>query len=148
MSETNNKITNSSIVDKNSNDAFFMLQAESQSELSKCLKIKVGSVLVKDDIIIGRGFNKAPCECAECNVLKKGHCDKAIHAEAETLIDALHRNAIPEGATMYVTHFPCVECSQLIKNAGISRLVYKRDYNDERGDQKAYLWGIELRQVE
>lgn len=134
--------------DQDINDSFFMLQAKGAANLSKCLKLKVGAVLVKDDAIIGRGCNASPVPCNECDVLEEGHCNKAIHAEAQALIDALHRNIDPKGATMYVTHFPCVECSQLIKNAGISRLVYKRDYNDERGDQKAYLWGIELRQVD
>lgn len=144
-----NKITDTSIVDRDSNDAFFILQAESQAELSKCLKIKVGAVLVKDDIIIGQGFNAVPLKhiCTECKVLENGHCSIASHAEAEAIIKALQNEKEPEGSTLYCTHFPCVNCSALLKKSGVSRLVYKHDYNDERGDQRAYLWNIEIKQV-
>lgn len=108
---------------------------------SKCLSRHVGAILVKNGIIIGRGANNAPVHtkpCSECirhkNNIKSGKsldiC-KAIHAEENAILDAMTKTRDLEGATLYVSVFPCYNCAKLIVNQGISKVVYLTDYDSE-----------------
>ena len=99
-------------------DDYFMLNAELISSRSTCPRASVGAIIVKDNQLIASGYNGSTsgddhCCDVGCKLDKKGqHCIRTVHA----------------GATIYVTHFPCVLCSKLIIQAGISKVVYNIPY--------------------
>lgn len=104
------------------------------SKMSHAERLKVGSVLVKDDNIIAYGFNGAPtgfdnvCEDDEGNTMPH-----VIHSEENVLIKAAKGKETVPGSTLYITHSPCVKCSRLIAQAGIVRVVYLDEYRDPEG---------------
>ena len=111
-------------------DSKFMCIATAVADASKCLQIQVGSVIVKNGMVLSTGYNgpvKGAKHCHECNrdKLKLPHCKLAVHAEANALIQA-GREAF--GATMYCTHSPCGYCARLIVNSGVIRFVYYIPY--------------------
>ena len=108
--------------------------AKRAAEESFAERLKVGSVLVRDDNIISYGWNGAPtgfdnvCEDDEGNTLPH-----IIHSEENVLIKASNSGNVVKGATLYITHSPCVKCSRLIAQAGIVRVVYLDEYRDPGG---------------
>lgn len=122
------------IVDK---DAYYMDLAEQVAELSSCDKFKVGCVILCANDVPMFGTNMIPGKnkCELC-IKHNNHCVPAIHAEISALgqvakIDELST----KNATVYLTHAPCYACALALIAAGISRIVYKWDYMDDRGDQ-------------
>ncbi len=141
-----------------SSHEYFMRMAETAAERSTCLRRKVGAVLVKDNHIISTGYNGSPvgipncCDVGTCMRTSKGipsgtnlDIDYAVHAEQNAIIQcAVHGNTTP-GATMYVTHQPCIECTRMIINAGIKCIVYKEDYpNAEFAESLLMQAGVQL----
>ena len=105
---------------------------------------KVSALIVRDKRILTTGYNGAPAGVKSC--VEKGNCLRrdmniasgtraelcyAVHAEQNAIAQAAKIGICVEGATMYVTHQPCVICSKLIVNAGLRRVVYKRPYPDD-----------------
>lgn len=109
-------------------DELYMSIAEMVANKSRCKRSKVGAVVVKNGNIIAFGWNGMPagydneCECA--GVTRP----EVVHAEANALMKCAKSTESTEGATMYITHSPCWECSKLILSAGISRVVYRHKY--------------------
>ena len=99
------------------------------AENSYCERRKVGALVVKDKMIISDGYNGTPvgfenvCE-DESNVTKP----YVLHAEANAITKIARSNNNSEGATLYVTASPCIECAKLIIQAGIKRVVYGEKY--------------------
>lgn len=112
---------------------------------SYCKRRKVGALIVKDRMIISDGYNGTPsgfenvCE-DEDNVTKS----YVLHAEANAITKIAKSNNSSEGATLYITDSPCIECSKLIIQAGISRVVYARKYRITDGLDLLERAGIEL----
>ena len=98
------------------------------SENSYCIRRQVGALIVKDKMIISDGYNGTPSGfenvCEEDGVTKP----YVLHAEANAITKIARSGNNSEGATLYVTDSPCIECSKLIIQAGIKRVVYARDY--------------------
>lgn len=109
-------------------DRRYLRMATIWAENSYCKRRQVGALIVKDKMIISDGYNGTPSGfenvCEEDNVTKA----YVLHAEANaiTKIARSHNNA--DGATLYVTDEPCIECAKLIIQAGIRRVVYARHY--------------------
>ena len=105
-------------------DYLYMRMARTWSENSYCVRRKVGAILVKDQMIISDGYNGTPSGfenvCEENNVSKP----YVLHAEANALTKVARSNNSSEGATLYVTASPCMECAKLIIQSGIKRVVY------------------------
>jgi len=104
------------------------------AERSTCNKLRVGCVLVKDNRIISTGYNGSirgheHCTDAGCLLNDEGRCIRTIHAEQNAVLLAL---ASTEGSTAYVTHEPCENCTKLLNQAGIKRVVYANPYKNER----------------
>lgn len=107
---------------------------------SKCKSRAVGAIIVKDDCLIAEGFNSAPCgstteECPrqKCQGVESpsgAYLDQAIcsHAEANALANCAKRGVRTEGAELYCTTEPCLECSKLIIGAGIKLVVFSDEY--------------------
>lgn len=123
---------------------YFMEMAELTAKRSTCLRRHVGAVIVKDRHVIASGYNGAPRGIAHCD--ERGGCLReklnvpsgqrhelcmALHAEQNAIIQAASLGQSVEGATIYVTHQPCVICAKMIINAGIDKIVVKEGYPDE-----------------
>ena len=124
-------------------DRYFMDIAVLVSSRTTCLRRQVGAVIVKDKRLLSTGYNGAPVglkHCAEIGCLRqklgvksgeKHELCRAIHAEQNAIIQAATFGVPLLGASIYITHFPCVLCSKMIINAGIKRIVYSHGYPDQ-----------------
>ncbi|MDO9693814.1 MAG: cytidine/deoxycytidylate deaminase family protein [Candidatus Latescibacteria bacterium] len=124
-------------------DRYFMEIAVLVSSRTTCLRRQVGAVIVKDKRLLSTGYNGAPVglkHCAELGCLReklgvksgeKHELCRAIHAEQNAIIQAATFGVPLQGASIYITHFPCVLCSKMIINAGIKRIVYSQGYPDQ-----------------
>lgn len=113
-------------------DSYFMKIAYAVSERSTCDRAFVGCVLVLEKRILTSGFNGSPAGQPHCDeeghLMVEGHCVRTIHAETNAIIQAALHGVSTKGATCYVTHFPCINCTKALINAGIHRLVYSVGY--------------------
>lgn len=110
-------------------DKRYLRMARIWSENSYCTRRKVGALIVKDKMIISDGYNGTPSGfenvCEDENGLTKPY---VLHAEANAITKIARSNNNSDGATLYVTDSPCIECSKLIIQAGIRRVVYAKQY--------------------
>ncbi len=115
-------------------DLAYLKMARTWGELSHCHRKKVGALIVKDKMIISDGYNgtpsgfENPCEDEE-NYTKW----YVLHAEANAILKVAASTQSCVGATLYLTLSPCRECSKLIHQAGIKRVVYSKKYKDDSG---------------
>ena len=117
-------------------DYLYMRMARTWAENSYCVRRKVGALLVKDQMIISDGYNGTPSGFE--NVCEDEHnvsYPYVLHAEANAISKVARSNNSSDRATLYVTASPCLECSKLIIQAGIKRVVYGEEYRltDFRG---------------
>lgn len=129
-----------------SKDEYFMEIAKIVAKRSTCLRRQVGAVLVKDTHIISTGYNGSPAGLSHCtsdtcvrtklNLLsgEKPHLCRAVHAELNCVIQAaLHGTTVAGDTVMYTTTFPCIDCTKVLINAGIKRIVYLDEYDETSG---------------
>lgn len=111
-------------------DTYFLEIAFKVRERSTCPRLQVGAVVVKDNRIKGTGYNGSPSGLAHCDdsgcMMRGNHCVRTIHAEVNALLECSPEER--KDATLYVTARPCAECSKLIINSGIKRVVYAMEY--------------------
>lgn len=134
-------------------DSYFMKIASAVSERSTCDRAAVGCVLVREKRILTTGFNGSPSGQPHCDevghLMVDGHCVRTIHAEMNAIIQAALHGVSTRGATCYVTHFPCINCTKALINAGIVRLVYSVAYRqDENALEFLRVAGVEIVQKE
>jgi len=125
-------------------DSYFMKMAELVSTRSTCMRRQVGAVIVQDKHIVATGYNGAPRGIMHCD--ERGECLRqklgvpsgerhelcmALHAEQNAIIQAATSGQTIEGATIYITHQPCIICAKMIINSGIRRIVVKEGYPDQ-----------------
>ena len=110
-------------------DKRYIRMASVWAENSYCKRRQVGAILVKDKMIISDGYNGTPSGfenvCEDENNETKPY---VLHAEANAITKVARSNNSSEGATMYVTSSPCIECAKLIIQSGITRVVYANSY--------------------
>ena len=129
-------------------DKAYLRIAREWSKLSHCKRKKVGALIVKDRMIISDGYNGTPSGFENCCEDKDGTTKwYVLHAEANAILKVAASTQSCEGATLYITMSPCKDCSKLIHQAGIKRLVYWIDYKDNSGLQFLERAGIELEQI-
>jgi dCMP deaminase len=113
-------------------DSYFMKIAEDVAVRSTCDRAKVGAVLVKDKHIISTGYNGSPAGLEHCDdvghLMVDGHCVRTVHAEVNAIIQAAVFGLATKDAVCYVTHFPCLNCTKMLINARISKLIYLNSY--------------------
>ncbi len=130
-------------------DQRYLQMADTWSQNSYCKRRQVGALLVKDQMIISDGYNGTPsgfenvCE-DEDNKTKP----YVLHAEANAITKVAKSGNSSNGATLYVTSSPCVECSKLIIQAGIKRVVFTESYRLEDGINLLKRAEIEVKQVD
>ena len=126
-------------------DKRYLRMASIWSENSYCKRRQVGALIVKDKMIISDGYNGTPSGfenvCEDENNVTHPY---VLHAEANAITKIARSNNNSEGATLYVTDSPCIECAKLIIQAGIKRVVYSRQYRLDDGIQLLKKAGIEV----
>ncbi len=123
----------------------YLRMARIWAENSYCQRRKVGALVVKNKMIISDGYNGTPSgfenQCEDENNVTKSY---VLHAEANAITKLARSNNNSENATLYVTASPCIECSKLIIQAGIKRVVYGEKYRLEDGINLLKKAGIEV----
>lgn len=126
-------------------DRRYLRMAGIWAENSYCERRKVGALIVKDKMIISDGYNGTPSGfeniCEDETGITKPY---VLHAEANAITKIARSGNNSDGATLYVTDSPCIECSKLIIQAGIKRVVYSRDYRLTDGVDLLRRAGIEV----
>jgi len=126
-----------------------MRMAAEWAQLSHCNRKQVGALIVKDRMIIADGFNGTPTGFPNSCENVDGETNwYVLHAEANAITKLARSNNSSVGATLYITMSPCRECSKLIHQAGISRVVYRDEYKDPQGLDFLRSAGVELVHLE
>ncbi|MEL4307176.1 deoxycytidylate deaminase [Joostella sp. CR20] len=126
-------------------DRAYLRMAQEWGKLSHCKRKQVGAIIVKDRMIISDGYNGTPTgfenECENEEHFTKWY---VLHAEANAILKVASSTQSCKGATLYITLSPCKECSKLVHQAGITRVVYSRAYKDDEGLKFLEKAGVEL----
>ncbi len=126
-------------------DLAYLKMAQTWGELSYCKRKKVGALIVKDKMIISDGYNGTPSgfenTCEDDDNYTKWY---VLHAEANAILKVAGSTQSCKGSTLYITLSPCKECSKLIHQSGITRLVYSKKYKDSSGLEFLKKAGVEI----
>jgi len=126
-------------------DVAYLKMAKEWAKLSYCKRKQVGALIVKGKMIISDGYNGTPTgfenSCEDDENYTKWY---VLHAEANAILKVASSTQSCKGATLYITLSPCKECSKLIHQSGIKRLVYANAYKDDSGLRFLEKAGIEL----
>ena len=129
-------------------DIAYLKMAETWGKLSYCKRRKVGAIIVKNRMIISDGYNGTPTGfenvCEDEDNYTKWY---VLHAEANAILKVASSTQSCDGATLYVTLSPCRECSKLIHQSGISRVVYSEAYKDLSGVEFLKKAGVTVNQI-
>ncbi|MBR6639277.1 MAG: dCMP deaminase family protein [Muribaculaceae bacterium] len=130
-------------------DKRYLRMARIWAENSYCQRRQVGAIIVKDKMIISDGYNGTPVGfeniCEDNNGLTKPY---VLHAEANAITKVARSNNSSDGATLYVTASPCLECAKLIIQSGIRRVVFNELYRITDGIDLLTRAGIECKHIE
>lgn len=123
--------------------------AEIYAELSYAKRLKVGSIIVKNERIISIGYNGTPAGWDNNCEYDKGLKTKpeVIHAEANAIAKLARSSESGEGAEMFITHAPCMECAKLIYTSGITHVFYRNPYRDNSGLEFLQKCNVEVNQI-
>jgi dCMP deaminase len=126
-------------------DKAYLRIAKEWGQLSYCKRKQVGAIIVKDRMIISDGYNGTPSGFENCceneENLTKWY---VLHAEANAILKVARSTQSCENATLYITLSPCKECSKLIHQSGIKRVVYHQEYKDTSGIDFLRKAGVEV----
>lgn len=130
-------------------DKAYLRLALEWSKLSYCKRKQVGAIIVRDKMIISDGYNGAPSGFENCcedeNNLTYWH---VLHAEANAILKVARSTHSCEGATLYITLSPCKDCSKLIHQSGIKRVVFIQEYKDNSGLDFLKKAGVVVEQIQ
>jgi len=133
---------------QNKYDRAYLRIAREWGQLSYCKRKKVGAIIVKDRMIISDGYNGTPSGFENCcedeDNLTKWY---VLHAEANAILKVARSTQSCEGATLYITMSPCKDCSKLIHQSGIKRVVYLQGYKDDSGIDFLLKAGVEVAHI-
>ena len=128
-------------------DIAYLKMAKEWAKLSHCNRKKVGALIVKDNMIISDGYNGTPSGFDNCCEDENGLTHwYVLHAEANAILKTAGSTHNCKISTLYLTMSPCKDCSKLIHQAGISRLVYINKYKDTSGLEFLKSAGVEIKE--
>ncbi len=134
---------------QNKYDIAYMKMAKEWSKLSYCQRKQVGALIVKDSMIISDGYNGTPSGFENVCETKDGETKwYVLHAEANAILKCAKYGQSCKGADLYLTLSPCKECSKLIHQAGIKRVIYNKEYKDPSGIQFLKKAGVKITYLE
>ncbi len=126
-------------------DKAYLRMASEWGKLSFCKRKQVGAIIVKNRMIISDGYNGTPTGFENPCEDEEGYTKwYVLHAEANAISKVASSTQSCSGATLYITLSPCKECSKLIHQSGIKRVVYQHAYKDDSGIQFLSKAGVEL----
>lgn len=134
-------------------DQYFMAQSDLLALRSTCTRLMVGATVVRDKRIIAGGYNGSVsggthCIDEGCYIID-GHCVRTVHAEANALLQCAKFGVPTENAEIYVTHFPCLQCSKQIIQSGIKAVYYASDYKNHSYAIELFKnAGVQMKKVE
>lgn len=133
----------------NKYDKAYLRLAKEWSKLSYCKRKQVGAIIVHNRMIISDGYNGTPSGFENCcedeNNLTHWY---VLHAEANAILKVANSTQSCKDATLYITLSPCKECSKLIHQSGIKRVVYHEGYKDDSGLQFLIKAGVEVQHID
>jgi dCMP deaminase len=133
----------------NKYDKAYLRIADEWSKLSYCKRKQVGAIIVRDRMIISDGYNGTPSGFDNCCEDHEGLTNwYVLHAEANAILKVARSTQTCDGATLYITLSPCKECSKLIHQSGIKRVVYQKGYRDTSGVDFLEKAGVIVDQIE
>jgi dCMP deaminase len=133
----------------NKYDRAYLRIAKEWGLLSYCKRKQVGAIIVRDKMIISDGYNGTPSGFENCCEDDNGLTNwYVLHAEANAILKVAKSTQSCEGATLYITLSPCKECSKLIHQSGIKRVVYQTGYKDTSGIDFLAKAGVIVEQIE
>jgi len=137
-------------------DEYFLELLQVIKTRSTCIRRQVAAIIVKDKHILSTGYNGAPVGLAHCDEVgcvreannvpsgERHELCRGIHAEQNAIVQAAIHGASIKGGHIYITHSPCVQCSKMIINAGIKKVIFSGDYPDKLSMEMLGEAGIEL----
>jgi dCMP deaminase len=130
-------------------DKAYLRMAATWAQLSHCSRKKVGALIVRDGRIISDGYNGTPAGFDNCCENDHGETHwYVLHAEANAILKVARSTNDCSDATLYLTLSPCKDCSKLVLQAGINRVVYMHDYKDTTGIDFLRSAGVEIVKIE
>jgi dCMP deaminase len=141
-------------------DKYFMSIAELVAGRATCLRRQIGAVVIMDRRILTTGYNGVPSGISHCDVTgclreqlnvpsgERHELCRGLHAEQNAIIQAAYSGVSIKGASIYITHFPCVVCAKMLINAGIKEVVYANYYPDRLSEAMLAEAGMLVRQVD
>ena len=127
-------------------DTAYLKMALEWGKLSHCIRKQVGALIVKDRMIISDGFNGTPTGFDNCCENEEGITKwEVLHAEANAILKVASSTQSAKNSTLYITLSPCTQCSKLIHQAGIKRVVYAKSYRDSSGLDFLEKAGVEIK---
>ena len=111
-------------------DEYFISSALLMSSRSSCERLHVGCVLVKENRIISAGYNGFLAGLPHESCVVNNHEQNTVHAEQNAISDCAKRGVSVNGATAYITHYPCINCTKILLAAGIKEIKYYDDYKN------------------
>ena len=112
-------------------DDYFISIALLAAQRSPCARLHVGSVIVRDNRMISMGYNGFIAGCPHVSHMRDGHEQATIHSEINAICDCAKRGVTLNGAKIYITHYPCLNCFKTICSSGIVEIIYLEDYNND-----------------
>ena len=129
-------------------DKAYLKMANEWAKLSHCKRRQVGALIVKDKMIISDGYNGTPTGFENCCEDDEGYTKwYVLHAEANAILKVASSTQSTRESTLYVTLSPCTDCSKLIFQSGISRVVYITEYKDRTGIDFLIKSGVKVEQI-
>ncbi|HLR64522.1 MAG TPA: ComE operon protein 2 [Pseudogracilibacillus sp.] len=133
-------------------DQYFIAQANIVALRSTCTRLNVGAVIVRENRIIASGYNGSVSDGVHCIddgcYMIDGHCVRTVHAEANAILQCAKFGVATKDTTIYVTHFPCLQCCKQIIQAGIKEIIYEHDYrNHELAEQLFQESNVRMKKV-
>ena len=134
----------------------YMKTAETFSECSTAKRLHVGAIVVKDDRIISIGYNGMPSgwdnDCEDIKINNDGQYElktkpEVLHAETNAIAKLAKSNESGLGATMFITHSPCMDCAKLVYQSGINTVYYRNSYRNEIGIQFLDKAGVKIEKI-
>ena len=134
----------------------YMKTAETFAECSTAKRLHVGAIVVKNDRIISIGYNGMPSgwdnDCEDIKINNDGQYElktkpEVLHAETNAIAKLAKSNESGLGATMFITHSPCMDCAKLVYQSGINTVYYRNSYRDEDGIQFLEKAGVKIEKV-
>jgi dCMP deaminase len=134
---------------QNKYDKAYLRLAKEWSKLSYCKRKQVGAIIVRDKMIISDGYNGTPSGFENCCEDEEGATHwYVLHAEANAILKVARSTQSCQDATLYITLSPCKDCSKLIHQSGIKRVVYINGYKDDSGLDFLRKAGVEVNHIQ